>query len=164
MKRIVLTGPSGCGKSSTLELLKEQGYNVMPEVARPLLEMGLNNTALVQNMMIYAQMYSESIQPKDEIIFFDRGIWDYVGFSKQLDVHIPWNLYENVESIRYDKVFSLDALPAFENDGLRIEESAEESQVFSKRVNNEYTKAGYEIDHVPVMSVEDRVNYILSKI
>jgi predicted ATPase len=163
MKRIVLTGPSASGKTSTLTHLSGMGYKVMPEVARPLLGMHIDDTSLVQNMMIYAQMYAESIQSHEDSIFFDRGVWDYVGFSKELNVHIPWNLYDHVERIRYDKVFYLEPLSAFVKDNERIENSIEESLKYSSRVLGEYQKAGYDVTRIPAVSVDERVDMILNE-
>lgn len=165
MRKIILTGASGSGKSTTLEELAKRGFTTMTEVARPILELGITNVKDRQNMMYCAQLYGEQMLPKNsDIVFLDRGVFDYLGFSKQLGVQTSRTIIGLLAKQKYDKVFCLDSLPSFKQDGIRIEHNKEESDAFLNSVLREYRSHGYTIDHVPVMSPIDRVNYILQNI
>jgi len=73
-------------------------------------------------------------------------------------------LFPNLDSFQtYNKVFCLERLP-FKDDGLRIESGEEEARRVHNLILEEYKNAGYNLIGVPVMSVDERVNYILERV
>lgn len=166
-KRYVISGGTCCGKSATIKALKDKGYRCVKEVAREVLARGHNNygtsieqIAANQEKIYY---YQSIVEEGDKGGFFDRGTVDNIAYSQHFLGRTP--TYVDIEDARgrYDKVFFLDRLP-YDKDGLRVEEDEIEAEVIHNRIRDLYDELGYDIIDVPVMSLEDRVDFILNHI
>jgi predicted ATPase len=63
---------------------------------------------------------------------------------------------------RYASVFQLDRFPV-QQDGLRFEDDATAAFI-DEWISRDYSALGYTVVRVPVLSVQDRVTFILEKL
>lgn len=171
MKRYVLTsGPCG-GKTTIINILKERGYEVLPELARELIEKEIASGGdLVpwvrpqefERLIAWKQLWRELFFKRSDVLFLDRGIIDTVGYCVLEKVKIP-KIVKCFGKNRYDKVFLLDLIPVH-----KVDESRKENREFAENVHEEIRKAyisyGYEVISVPIMTPEERVKFILQQI
>ena len=171
MKKYVLTGGPCSGKTTLIKRLEEKGFAIMDEIGREII--GQRKHILVdeeehvirQNLMFDLQLKRENkfMGNGSEILFLDRGLADYCAYSEHLLGYIPEKIKNYDISERYVDIFILDRLP-FEHDGLRAESGDEEAQEIHDRIISSYEQKGYEPVFVPVMPIEERVKFILSKL
>jgi len=170
MKKYVLTGGPGIGKTTAIEILASMGYHVAPEIARMVIEeqkikdsdvLPWKDLSKFQEKVAEEQLKMENTILAD-IVFMDRSIIDGHGYSKLANVESPI-LIGKVAKNRYDKIFVLDPLPHFENDGLRFE-NPEEALIVHQAIIDAYKHFGYEPIFVPVLPPQERVEYILGMI
>jgi predicted ATPase len=161
-KRIVLTGGPCCGKTTTINALRAKGHRVMDEAARLVLEEGVyhpsKNVLEFQEAILRKQIESE--QTLDSLAFLDRGAIDGVAYSLFFTNQIPEFFNQHNLIGRYDQVFLLDRFP-LQQDGTRVESSDEEAQKIHDIIHRTYINHGYRPIKVPILPIEDRVNFIL---
>lgn len=168
--RIALTGGPGVGKSTVLEILAHQGYAIVPESARLVIERELlkNSTCLpwkdlqlFQNTVSSFQFELEN-SAKGDVIFSDRGLIDGYAYSKVDGIIVPEVIYSNGRN-RYNLVFILDQLPNYQNDRSRREDIVK-ARTIQEAIHSAYLEFGYNPVRVPVLSPEERVRFILNKL
>lgn len=169
MKKYVLTGGPSVGKTTVLTLLKEKGYLVLPESARPILEqeqakedgiLPTNNPEKFQEMVAIRQAEKEK-DLEGDIAFLDRSLIDGYAYCILSNVSKP-KLIEQYAYNAYEKIFILDRLP-FIDDGTRWEDS-EKAQKIHKIIEDTYKNFNYELITVPVLPPEERVQFILERL
>jgi len=168
--KVVITGGPGVGKSTVLEILSNKGYLVVLEAARIVIEREMlkdsdclpwKNFELFQNTASNLQFELEN-SIKGDIVFSDRGIVDGYAYSKVEDVEVPEVILKHGKE-RYDLVFFLDQLPNYQKDSSRRED-LEKAKVIHEAIYSAYLELGYKPIIVPVLLVEERVNFILAKL
>ncbi|MBU0466094.1 MAG: ATP-binding protein [Nanoarchaeota archaeon] len=160
--RVVISGGPCSGKSTLIRELGNKGYAVMKEVARKVLDTkGTREVSVDLQMEIASrQIECENELNDGEITFLDRGLVDVMVYSNHFLGGLP-NVLEGFQfRNRYDVVFIPDRLP-FEDDGLRIESGEEHAQALHDEVWKAYEDCGYDVERVPVMPLEERVDYII---
>lgn len=174
----VFTGGPCSGKTSTLNELALRGYKTLPEGARVhldrLISQGKDPQECSQKQPFEYRIehttreIENNIDP-DSVQFLDRSVIDCLAYRKQLPQYpYPEVTNSSVATLRqyaknkYDTVFRFDLVP-FDDDGVRIDdrEQAEEIHAYLK---DEYEKLGYDVVDVPVMSVQERAEFVLEKI
>ncbi len=100
----------------------------------------------------------ESTLEKDEIIFFDRGVPDSIAYYKLngLDSTEP---FQKSGEVRYQNVFLFERL-RFLTDPVRTEDE-KTARRLNRLIQESYQSLGYDIIHVPLLSVEERTEFIL---
>jgi predicted ATPase len=167
----VITGGPSCGKSTTVKELSKLGYLTVPEVARLYFEQELAkgrtleevraDKAKVQAEILRMQLEQEKKIPRNRVVFFDRAIPDTLAYFEYYKISVPeWAAKEAFKP--YKRVFFLEQLP-IEKDHVRTE-NEEEAEQINQHIVNTYKRLNYELVAVPVMSVKERVRFILSKI
>lgn len=150
-QNIVLTGASCSGKTSLANAFKRTGYVVIPETARNYLH--IEDVNIRQRAMATTQQILECMNYIGCRVL-DRGLPDYMVFSRYLGVKpIKRDL-----TPRYNKVFFLERLAAFEGEG-RVEADQKQAEEIGELIRQEYIKLGYEPISVPNMSIKDRVEF-----
>lgn len=172
VKKYVLTGAACSGKTTLLKLL-EKDYQTVPEAARMVIRKELErgseylpwkNILKFQILVCRKQIELESrIDPNGKDVFLDRGIPDGIAYLIQRKIPPPKELLEAAERNKYDKVFLLEILPNFVKDNERREDE-KKAKGIKKYLANVYSELGYETIEVPVMSVEERKEFILKRI
>jgi len=166
----VLTGGPSCGKTTLIKKLKELGYHTIPEAARVLIDeyesRGIPAKELrkdenfFQNKVLQMKIENEDKAPKNEIVFFDRGVPDSIAYF-QID-SMDTEKIKAISKNRYKKIFFLEKLP-FEEDYARTEDQ-ETVEKLNQLLLECYENLEYEIIFLPVVSVEERVEIILSNL
>ena len=167
----VLTGGPGAGKTTLLEALEKEGYHVVPETARYLMEKhGIEYPKLTaagrlefQRMVAKKQIEMESNMGKHTHVFLDRGLPDNIAYCRIGRVDIPEEIIAGSRSGRYDKVFILDMLPEYRTDSIRAEDT-ETARNIHELIIEAYKSLGHDITFVPPFSVKERVEFIKSHI
>lgn len=170
MKQYILTGGPGTGKSSIILALERRGEYVVREAAedtiRYMQASGIEEPWLrydFQKEVVLLQQQREARIPESiERIFFDRGLYDSLAYIQKYGHPMFPEFLEATKDCMYDKVFLVENLGKCENTDYRAE-SLEEALDLEKRQRENYEKLGFEIITVPVMTLEDRVNFVLSK-
>lgn len=168
--RIAISGGPGVGKSTVLEMLAYKGYQTVPEAARIIIEreqlkdsdcLPWKNTQLFQNTISELQLKLEdSIQ--SGIVFSDRGLIDGYAYSKVDQIKTPEIILRKGKD-RYNQVFLLAQLPNYQKDNSRRED-IEKARILQEAIRLAYIEFGYTPIEVPVLSPEERVDFILSKL
>jgi predicted ATPase len=168
----VITGPPCCGKTTTVELLAQRGFRVRPEIARAYVDEEISKGRTIQEIrsdmrgfqceVLRRALVSEEALPRDQLIFFDRGIPDSLAYFM---LHrVPLEPYiKHIRSSKYRRVFYLDLLDEYQTDYARIESSGERDQL-AQLLWNAYSDLGFCIERVPALAKLERIDYILAQL
>lgn len=166
----VITGAPSSGKTTLISTLKDRGYDVVEEMARAYIHRGLSqgktvvdlhkDEAKFQKEIIVMQIEAERNAPKDRIVFLDRGMPDTWAYYRLHGLPDSQFFLKAVNNTSYKKVFILDPLP-YQVDYARIEKSEEEQLKLHELLHKAYEFFNIEIVNVPVLPVEDRMEFIL---
>ncbi|HRD68917.1 MAG TPA: ATP-binding protein [Legionella sp.] len=165
----IITGAPSSGKSTLITQLATMGFKIAPEIARPYIE-GLlvsnpsldeiyRNTPKLQRGILAAALKRERQLDTDELIFFDRGTSDSLGYFNyyNLDARTASKICHHV---RYKRIFFCHQLPVVP-DTVRIEDNTTALKI-GKLIFKAYQDAGYEIIEIPALSVSQRIDIILT--
>jgi predicted ATPase len=168
---VVITGAPCAGKTTVLNELKKLGYPCCQEVARAFIERSISqgmtleqiraDESKFQNALIQEKLQIEKESNPAAVIFFDRAMPDTVTYYRisglDPDSALKYCFYR-----RYRRVFILDPLE-FENDNARTEDP-ETVQFLDEWLEKDYRALGYDVIRVPVMTVAERINFILHRV
>jgi len=168
----VITGGPSSGKTTTISLLKARGYATTPEMARTIIEeeMAAGRTLeeiradgdAFQIKILHRQQQLEAGLNPDDVIFLDRGTPDGLAYERFLGLTPNPELVTASAAATYRKVFVLDLLP-IENDGGRLENEIEQRQI-QDQILVTYRELGFDVVTVPVMTLDERAQYILDRL
>lgn len=98
----------------------------------------------------------------EEVVFLDRAIPDAHAYYHFL--HIPEHpeLAKALENVSYKKVFILDCLPLV-NDYARVENEEAQLKIHEELIAV-YEALPFPVVRVPVLSVEERVAFVLNNL
>lgn len=162
----ILTGGPGAGKTTVLKELKQRKFRCVDEPARmiireqpkeiardPQWRKSLEFRELTLKKSI--KLYKIENDFQGGITFFDRGIPDALSYP-DLDKEV-------IKSFRYNQtVFIFPAwIEIYHKDEERIQSVEESVEVYEKVVKR-YSECGYDLIHVPKLSVSDRADFIIS--
>ena len=169
----VISGGPATGKTSVINELEKKGYKVLKEAAR---EVSLKdkrfqgkstkeiNKKEFQEAIFELQMKEiEKLKDNKEVIFSDRGLGDTLAYYVVNKLRVP--KYQDIyaKKFRYAGVFILEPLDFYKQDELR-QESKTEAEKIHKTIAETYELLGYYAINILFMSVEERVEFIISKI
>ncbi len=168
----VLTGAMGAGKSTIIEKLTERAIACVPEPARPILrEQRLKKASgvpeidpdLFTRLMLSRAMHQfESQAAETGPIIFDRGIPDMIAYAESFS--LDTELYRNAaREYRYNRrVFWFEGWREIyaKDDERKMEYEA--AAAFGRSARAIYEALDYEVVPVPLESIEDRVDFIVS--
>lgn len=167
----VITGAPSSGKTTLINALSIKGYRTEPEVARAhilyLLAKGEHIRAhnrgeiALQKEILNLKIKREIQLPKQELIFFDRGMPDSLAYYRYYGLDEN-DILEKMNHCRYKHVFYLEGLPLV-IDKIRLESEAE-ARLIGEHIYKAYSDLGYKPVSIPPVSVEQRINIILSEI
>ena len=167
----VITGAPCSGKTAVIRELEQLGYPVVHEVARAYIDERLQNGETIAQIktdilsferhILYKKIAIEQSLLKEETVFLDRAVPDSVGYYilEGLDPDDP---IQKSRLWRYKKIFFFDRIP-FEKDPVRSEDDKIASKL-DGLLKESYRMLDYEIVFVPLMTVSDRVSFILKHV
>ena len=168
MRKFVLTGGVCAGKSETLLALGREGFHMVEEAARVIIKEQLNKGGEVlpwvlhkhdefQQQVAKLQLELED-KPRGDA-FLDRSVIDGIAFYRALAQTPSKEVMDAACNARYDKGFYLEMLPEYHLDeGRRM--NIKHARLVHTLIKNVYEELGYELIHVPFMSIKDRVDFI----
>lgn len=170
----IITGGPGSGKTTLIEELERRGFFCVEEVARKIIQEyaalgddARKNLQYFQEMLLLCSIdaYEKVAHNKQDTIFFDCGVIDYVGYVLSTNTQISLELHQKACSLNYNrKVFMAPPWEEiFRNDNERIQTFEEALKVYEVLMNV-YSKYGYEIIELPKASVERRTEFVMEHI
>ena len=152
-------------------MLEQRGYKVVHEVARAYIDNELMKGKTLREIkadewaferhILMEKVRIESRLTKDEIVFFDRGVPDSIAYYKLngLDATEP---FQKRGEVRYQNVFLFERL-SFLTVPVRSEDE-KTARRLNRLIEESYQSLGYDIIHVPVLSVEERTEFVLERL
>lgn len=169
---IIITGGPGMGKTAIIQHLAGLGYRCVPESGRAIIQQQVNtggNALPWGNRLAFAQlMFNTALEDyfklitHSEPVFFDRGIADVIGYLELAELPTPFTMTETARNNRYHQnVFITPPWQEiYENDKERKQDFDEAVRTFNK-MEEVYSKFGYNLVEIPKLPVSDRVCFIL---
>lgn len=167
----VITGTISCGKTTLIDQLADKGFQTVPESAR--LYIGreiakgrtiheiLESAADERAMTDWQRRVERGLQATD-VVFLDRALPDYLAWWRVHGLN-PNELLVECFHHRYASVFMLDPLP-FQPDDQRVEEIAPIARFVDEWHTRDYSALGYRIVRVPVLSIQERLAFVLERL
>ena len=163
----VITGGACCGKTTLIDLLADHGYQTVAEVARQhidremakgrTLEEIFGSKADQRAIKAWQRQIEHGLRATN-VIFLDRAMPDCLYFWRLHGLD-PNEMLAECFHHHYASVFILDPLP-LELDGARIEDEAFTVR-FDEALVADYGALGYCVVRVPVLSPQQRVEFVL---
>ncbi|MDB5265203.1 MAG: hypothetical protein JWN64_774 [Parcubacteria group bacterium] len=168
----VITGGPCSGKTTLVNELASRGYQTVTESAREYIASELAkgvpmevlraDQALLQSGIFDLKLIKEDAAPREGVVFLDRGLPDTRAYCRVHAVSESELMAKAIETARYENVFVLDSLPMLQ-DEIRTE-SEEEKKILHESTLNVYKELGFNIISVPVGTIEERVDFVLSRL
>lgn len=167
----VITGASGGGKSTLVAALKELGYSTIPEAALAILreQLKCNGKALpsVDRVAFMGAVLARSNQDYGTAqsligpVFFDRGIPEWLRF---LGTNVQATSIATTRCRYASTVFVAEPWPEIYVCDHYRQHSFEEAAKSYEPTISAYIEAGYKVCVIPKVTVQKRVEFILSQI
>lgn len=167
----VITGAPCAGKSTIIHELSNLGHTVVFETVREFIENEIQKGRSLdeirsdgksfQRGLIPRKMEIESSLDPDALVFFDRAMPDSLTYFRSVGLD-PEEIMHLCKINRYAQIFLLERLP-IEQDNVRNEDDKTAAEL-EAQLESDYKILGYEIIRVPIMPVEERVQFILNAI
>ncbi len=171
----VVTGGPGSGKSTLLDALAKHGIRTMPEAGRAIIQdqMSIGGGALPwADRRAFAELmlsweirsYRDALNAGGPVIF-DRGVPDIAGYLRLNGLPVPTHVDRAAQMFRYHRrVLIAPPWPEIFTPDRERKQSFEEAQATYKALRATYTALGYELISLPLVSVEERVGFVLATI
>ena len=171
VKKYAIIGAPCSGKTTTINLLKEKGFQVVEEVATEIIfeEQTKKGGSLFPwividkfQLKILRRLMAAEDKFEKGMVFSDRGIGDGLAYYYNECIRPPKELVDAFKRKRYKKVFFLEPLE-YRTD-IHRNEGKKSAAKIARRILKTYKDFNYKIVYVPVMSVEERVDFIFKNI
>ncbi len=170
--RFVFAGGPGAGKTTVLDALKIRGFYCVPDVARAIikarLDAGLSprpERIEFANSIFDTDVANYQAAPTNGVCFFERGVVDALGSLHLCNALSEDEIDLNLRRYPYNRVVFL--FPPWEEiyqtDRERDQTFMESVRVFES-VKSWYSRCGYQIQEVPIGTLNERVVFIESSV
>lgn len=168
----VITGGPSTGKTTVINLLTEKGYKTTIEHARHYIDTMKEEGRTVEEIrtnkrkfqlgVLDMQIEQEAELSPSDTVFLDRAIPDAMAYYRFLNLKYDKILLDAMKEVAYKKIFILDRLP-FVNDYARTEDE-QAQKLIHQLIIEVYQSLGFPVVFVPVISPDERVEFILKNL
>lgn len=173
-KKYIVTGAPGTGKTSVINELKKRGFHCISEKSREIINdqiisggdiLPWKNQLAFENKIINLRTKQYLSSPDDCICFFDRSVIDVIAYLKINNLEVTSEINNNIKKCNYNsRVFYTPFWKnIYKKDNERKEE-IEQAIKIGSAIMSVYQSKGYEMIEIPKISIEERANFIISKI
>jgi predicted ATPase len=172
--RYIISGGPGFGKTSIIKELENRKFKSIHEISRSIIKEQLEkggdilpwkNLTAFSNLVFEQRLSQHSGAPQSEICFYDRGIVDVLAYMIKDNLSIPSHYVEAARNTHYNQIVFLT--PPWKEIYLMDNERKEDFEnafEIHQVIEQTYKQMGYHTENIPLLTIEDRVNFILSKI
>jgi predicted ATPase len=164
----VITGAPCAGKTTIVTLLERRGALTVAEASRSFLneelakgrtiaELRANDAEYQRTMVRRKQATERSLDPQ-QLAFLDRGMPDSISYFRKAGLD-PEQARRECFTFRYAKIFLFERLPLV-GDSVRTEDEVLAARL-EQWLAEDYAAIGYEVTRVPVMSIDERLTFVL---
>jgi len=167
----VITGAPCAGKTAVILELERRGYTVVHEVARAYIDAEIGkgrdlrqikaDLPVFEGHILKTKVRIEAGLDPEDIVFLDRAVPDSIAYY-QLTGLDPAEPFERSRAMRYKQIFLFERIQ-FKTDAVRSEDDHIAAGL-DRLLEAAYRKLGYTPVRVPLMPVDERVDYVLEKI
>ena len=168
----VITGGPSTGKTTVINLLTEKGYKTTIEHARHYIDTMKEEGRTVEEIrtnkrkfqlgVLDMQIEQEAELSPSDTVFLDRAIPDAMAYYRFLKLEYDKILLDAMKEVAYKKIFILDRLP-FVNDYARTEDE-QAQKLIHQLIIEVYQSLEFPVVFVPVISPDERVEFILKNL
>ena len=173
-QKYIITGAPGTGKTAIINTLMQKGYSCAEEISREIIAEQLSiggdilpwkNQIAFENHIANLRKEQYLNSSKNKNYFFDRSSIDCVAYLKANKLAITTEINQIIEQCVFNKEVFITPFweEIYINDGERVEGIQEAINIENSLIET-YKSLGYTLVKVPKLSVNERVNFILSKI
>jgi predicted ATPase len=173
-QRYVITGAPGTGKTAIIHELKERGYYCVDENSREIItEQIINggeilpwkNQIAFENLISSKRAKQYASIPKDGTYFFDRSTIDCIAYLKANNLETSAEILEVIKNCEFNcNVFYTPIWEEIYTNDSERKENIENAITIEKFLVSTYQYFDYTLIEVPKLTIEERVDFILSKI
>lgn len=169
----VLTGGPGAGKTTVLEALKARGFATTDEAGRAVIrdeiQNGRDGLPWADRDRFGALMFEwerdSYRRAADEAgpVLFDRGLPDTIGYLRLEGLDVPDRMADVASRLRYNRrVFIAPPWKAIYAGDAERRQSWDVAVRTFEMMQQTYTEFGYELVELPLVSVGQRVEFMIA--
>jgi predicted ATPase len=164
----IITGGPGSGKSTLIGALAARGLDSMPEAGRAIIQdqVAIGGDALPwSDRRAFAELMLRAAVNLSGPVIFDRGIPDVAGYLRLSGLPVPTHVEKAAQTFRYNRrVFIAPPWPQIFMQDAERKQSPEEARATYEVMIKTYSKLGYELIQIPQLPVDQRAQFVLTKI
>ena len=173
-RKYIITGAPGTGKTTIINALIKKGYSCAEEISRELIaeQLSIGGDILPWKNQIAFENHIANLRKEQYLnssennnYFFDRSSIDCIAYLKANKLEITTEINQITKQCVFNKQVFITPFweEIYINDGERIEDIKAAVNIENSLIET-YKSLGYTLVKVPKISVNERVNFILSKI
>lgn len=173
----VITGGPGSGKSTLLDKLEQDGFRRSAEAGRGIIQdqiaiggpaLPWKDRMLFAELMLSWEMRSYRLATQDATagpVLFDRGVPDIIGYLRLEGLPLPDYLRQAADRFRYNpRVFIAPHWAEIYRHDAERKQDLDTARRTHDAMVAVYSELGYQLDELPRTSVEDRADFVRSRI
>lgn len=171
----IITGGPGSGKTTLIETLASRGFTTTVEAGREIIQeqVAIGGNALpwsdplvfAERMLEWDMRSYQMIRNEDCPAIFDRGILDVAAYLNLMQLPVPESVENAIMHLKYNrKVFIAPPWPEIFTQDTKRKQTFEEAIATYDMLVKTYQKYDYELIELPLVSVEERADFVIQKI